>query len=119
MAERMASGGTIAGVGLMITLVAPFMALMLIPVLAVTAAIASVASAHVLANIQGEPTTRRNLALVCGAATGLALWAVSLLSAEFELAMIGALWLLPASLAMLTVNRFLFADIARLGYHER
>jgi hypothetical protein len=51
--------------------------------------------------------------------TGLALWAASLLAREGELAMVGALWLLPAPLAMLSVNWFLFADFERLGYRAR
>ena len=119
LAERLADGGTIAGLGLMIAPLAPFVALILLPLLAAIAWLASLATAHMLAGTKGPPSTRRNMALVCGALTGLALWAASLLARESELAMVGALWLLPAPLAMLSVNWFLFADFDRLGYRER
>ena len=116
LSEKLANGGTIMGFGLMITLLAPFAALIMIPALVATAGLASLASAYLLAKAEGSPRTRRNLALVCGAATGLALWAASQFVGKSLFAT--PLWLLPAPLAALTLNRFLFADFARLGYRE-
>jgi hypothetical protein len=48
LAERLADGGTIAGLGLMIAPLAPFVALILLPLLAATAWLASLATALML-----------------------------------------------------------------------
>lgn len=116
LGERVADAGVAAGVGLMIALAAPLLALIVMPVVALTAVLASLATAHVLANARDTRGKRLLAALWCGTATGLALWAMSYFAGGAAFALVGALWLLPAPLAMLTVNWFLFADVTRRGY---
>lgn len=108
-----------AGVALMFTLAAPLLALIATPVLAATAVFACLISSHFLATRTWASSQARRLTAVgCGMLTGVALWAASLWAGGTKFAIVGGLWVVPAILAMLTVDRFLFAPRAQRGYRN-